>query len=610
MPDDRPDPAQSFAQAGQWFVDVLRDLPEARWAGPGLGQWSLRSLVGHTTRALLTVSDYLANAVPGTEEPEIGDPAGYFLRAATLAGPDAVAARGVTAGQQLGADPRTAVRTARAGASTRRRCHARRRAGRPGRAPARLVSTGPLTRATMTAMTSPALAEALDKMRSADMSETAVAVFARYWHELQGGATGTIAEDEIEPLEPSAALGDLDSDADTEALAHTAVVKLNGGLGTSMGMDRAKSLLPVRGDDTFLDLIVQQVRSARRVTGARLPLVLMHSFSTRDDCLAALAAYPDLAVPGVELDFLQSQEPKLRADDLSPVQWSDDPALEWCPPGHGDLYPSLLSSGMLDALIEAGFRYAFVSNSDNLGASPSVPIADWFASCGAPFAMEVCRRTAADRKGGHLAVRTADGRLVLRETAQVREEDQEAYSDVERHRYFSTNNLWLRLDALREVLHERDGVLGLPLIRNHKTVDPRDPDSTPVIQVESAMGAAIQVFDDATAIEVPRTRFRPVKTTDDLLLLRSDAFEGADDGTLEATVDPLPLVTLSKTYKRIADFDERFPRGAPSLRDAESLTVEGDWTFGADVEVHGAVHLEDTGEPQQVSDDRVLDASA
>ncbi len=457
---------------------------------------------------------------------------------------------------------------------------------------------------------SPALTAALDKMRSAGMSDTARQVFAHYWQQLHDGATGTLAEDDIEPLEPRASLSDLHTDADPDALAHTAIVKLNGGLGTSMGMDRAKSLLPVRGDDTFLDLIVAQVRHARETTGARLPLVLMHSFSTREDCLAALSAYPDLAVTGVELDFLQSQEPKLRADDLSPVQWPEDPALEWCPPGHGDLYPSLLSSGMLDALIDAGFRYAFVSNSDNLGASPSVAIADWFASSGAPFAMEVCRRTAADRKGGHLAVRTADGRLVLRETAQVRDADQDAYSDIERHRYFSTNNLWLSLDAVRQVLHDQDGVLGLPLIRNHKTVDPRDPDSTAVIQIESAMGSAIQVFDDATAIEVPRTRFRPVKTTDDLLLMRSDAFEVADDGTLGATVDPLPLITLSTTYKRIKDFDQRFSHGAPSLRQAESLDVEGDWTFGADVEVRGGVHLQDTGEAEQIEDGRVLDGSA
>jgi UTP--glucose-1-phosphate uridylyltransferase len=461
----------------------------------------------------------------------------------------------------------------------------------------------------MTSMTSDdaGLDESLRRMREVGVAPAAVEVFAQYWQQLRDGVTGSVPESQIRPLESLDTLEDLAGEVDTEPLAHTAVVKLNGGLGTSMGMDRAKSLLPVRGEHTFLDLIVQQVRHARRASGARLPLVLMHSFSTRQDCLAALTAYPDLPVDGVDLDFLQSQEPKLRADDLHPVRWPADPALEWCPPGHGDLYVSLLTSGTLEDLLEAGFRYAFVSNSDNVGASPSAAIADWFVRSRAPMAMEVCRRTAADRKGGHLAVRRSDERLVLREKAQVEDGDEAAFGDIARHRYFNTNNLWLDLHRVREALHERDGVLGLPMIRNDKTVDPTDPDSTPVVQVESAMGAAIEVFEGATAIEVPRTRFRPVKTTDDLLLLRSDAVEPADDGTLDPVVDPLPLVTLGPAYTAIRGFDERFPHGPPSLREASSLTVRGDWTFGRDVVVRGDVELEDTGRAERVPDGTLLD---
>jgi UTP--glucose-1-phosphate uridylyltransferase len=461
----------------------------------------------------------------------------------------------------------------------------------------------------MTPMTSPdpALAESLTKMRDVGVAPAAADVFAHYWQQLRDGVTGSIAESAIRPVEHLDTLDELDPDADLEALSRTAIVKLNGGLGTSMGMDRAKSLLPVRGEHTFLDLIVQQVRHARATSGARLPLVLMHSFSTREDCLAALRSYPDLPVEGIELDFLQSQEPKLRADDLRPVRWPADPTLEWCPPGHGDLYVSLLTSGTLESLIDAGLRYAFVSNSDNVGASPSAAIADWFARSGAPMALEACRRTAADRKGGHLAFRRSDDRLVLREKAQVRKDDETAFGDIERHRYFNTNNLWLDLRQVRDLLVEREGVLGLPMIRNDKTVDPTDPDSTPVVQIESAMGAAIEIFDDATAIEVPRTRFRPVKTTDDLLLLRSDAFELSEDGTLDPVVDPLPLVTLGSAYRPIRGFDQRFGHGAPSLRHAASLTVEGDWTFGRDVVVRGHVELEDTGRAEQVPDGTVLD---
>ncbi len=143
--------------------------------------------------------------------------------------------------------------------------------------------------------------------------------------------------------------------------------------------------------------------------------------------------------------------------------------------------------------------------------------------------MEVTDRTEADRKGGHLAQRREDGRLVLRETAQTPEEDLEALQDINRHRYVNTNNLWVDLRALDAAMRERDGVLGLPMIRNEKTVDPSDKSSPAVYQIETAMGAAIEVFEGARALRVPRTRFAPVKTTDDLLALRSDAYELTDD---------------------------------------------------------------------------------
>lgn len=430
-----------------------------------------------------------------------------------------------------------------------------------------------------------ALDAAVTKMQEAGVADVAVDVFRRAWTELAEGRTGTVAETDISPVEELDRLADLDPDADPDALSRTAIIKLNGGLGTSMGMDRAKSLVPLREGRSFLELTIEQVRHARRRSQARLPLVLMNSFRTRADSLEVLRLHPDLPVEGIDPDFLQSQEPKLHVEDLSPVSWPADPELEWCPPGHGDLYPSLLSSGMLEQLRGAGFRYAMVSNSDNVGAAPSAAIADWFATSGAPLAMEACRRTAADRKGGHLAVRRADGRLVLREKAQTAAEDADAFGDVDRHRFFNTNTLWLDLDQLADVLERTGGVLGLPLIRNEKHVDPTDPGSPRVVQIETAMGSAIEVFEGATALEVPRSRFRPVKTTDDLLLLRSDVFELTDEAELRPTADPLPLVTLGEHYTTLAAFESRFPHGVPSLRRATSLTVEGDWTFGQDVRV-------------------------
>jgi UTP--glucose-1-phosphate uridylyltransferase len=287
-----------------------------------------------------------------------------------------------------------------------------------------------------------------------------------------------------------------------------------------------------------------------------------------------------------------------------PVSWPADPALEWAPPGHGDLYTALQTSGMLQTLLDAGYHYAFVSNIDNLGAVLDERILAWFASSGAPFAMEVADRTEADRKGGHLARRADDGGLVLREVAQCPDADIDSFQDVGRHRFFNTNTLWIDLRQLAATLAERDGVLGLPMIVNRKTVDPADRDSTPVIQLETAMGAAIGVFEGAAALRVPRTRFAPVKATSDLLVLRSDAYSLSNDARLIPEVEPLPLVTLSDDYKLIGDFDARFPSGPPSLVECRRLALEADVRFGAGVRVVGDVVLD---EPGDLEDDALVE---
>ena len=461
-------------------------------------------------------------------------------------------------------------------------------------------------------MSDQGLALAQQKMSDAGVASQAIDVFSHYYRQLEQGVTGVIAEDSIEPLTDPDLLDSVEiSDADAAAaLAKTVIIKLNGGLGTSMGMDKAKSLLPVRDGKSFLDIIVEQVVSARETYGASLPLIFMNSFRTQDDTLAALARYPDLEVDGLGLDFLQNSEPKLRADDLTPVEWPADPTLEWCPPGHGDLYTALLASGVLARLVAAGYKYASVSNSDNLGAAPNARIAGWFAASGAPYAAEICRRTAADRKGGHLAIRKADQQLILRDTAQTAPEEMHYFTDEFRHPYFHTNNLWFDLERLATTLAERNGVLGLPMIKNAKTVDPADSSSTPVIQIESAMGAAIEVFEGATAIGVGRERFLPVKTTNDLLLLQSDVYEVGADGLLTRVADPAPLVDLdSKHYKTIGKFAARFPAGAPSLKQAASLTVRGDWLFEEGVVVTGAATLSGSGEQATVPPGAVVSAT-
>ncbi len=454
-------------------------------------------------------------------------------------------------------------------------------------------------------MSDDGLQQARTKMEEAEVDSVAIDVFAHYYRLVESGETGMIPESTIEPVEmPS--LDEVELAGATDGLAGTVVIKLNGGLGTSMGLDRAKSLLEVRDGLSFLDIIARQVLAAREQFMVPLPLIFMDSWRTSADTHEALRGY-DLTVEGLPLDFLQNKEPKLRADDLTPVRWEKDPELEWCPPGHGDLYTALQGTGLLGRLIEAGFERAFVSNSDNLGATPDPRVAEWFATSGAPFAIEAVRRTPSDRKGGHFARRTSDGRIVLRETAQTLDEDQEALADLSRHRFCSTNNLWFDLVAMQDELERCDGVLGLALIKNTKNVDPSDPASPEVIQIESAMGAAIEVFDDSQLIEVTRARFLPVKTTNDLLVLRSDCYELSDNHHLHLAegLEAVPYVDLDpRYYKLVQGFDDRFPAGVPSLARAEELVVEGDWTFGADVSVVGKGRLE--GEGGQVEPGTVL----
>ncbi len=457
-------------------------------------------------------------------------------------------------------------------------------------------------------MSAAGLAEAARRMHERGLDERAIAVFSDYYHQLELGAQGTIPEDSIEPLVD---LTRLDGVGATEAeraqaLGQVVVIKLNGGLGTSMGLAGAKSALSVRDGLTFLDVIARQVLALRAQYAAPLPVIFMNSFRTHEETEAILAAYPDLPVRGLPLGFLQSAEPKLRVDDLSPVDWPANPELEWCPPGHGDVYLSLARTGLLDALRGMGIRYAFLSNADNLGATCDPDIAAWLLREQVPYLAEVCTRTVNDRKGGHLARRRSDGRIVLRDNAMVVPGEEHFFADETRHSTFHANNLWVDLDVVARMLDERAGVLGLPIIVNRKTVDPTDKSSTKVIQIECAMGTAIEAIDGSRAMHVPRSRFRPVKTTNELTLVRSDLFRFEPDWRVAATTErPDPLIDLSSEFAFVDDLERLFPAGVPSLRECDSLRVRGDVTFGAGVVCRGDVLVQG---PVAVPDAAVLTA--
>jgi UTP--glucose-1-phosphate uridylyltransferase len=437
------------------------------------------------------------------------------------------------------------------------------------------------------------------KMEREGLSETAIKAFLFQYAKLVADESADIPETTIEPVDQLPRIEDYEESGSVRThLSQTAVVKLNGGLGTSMGLEKAKSLLTVRGELTFLDIIVRQFLYLRQHLGPDLGLFLMNSFSTSADTRNALARYPELGDPA-SLELLQNKVPKIAVDSLAPIEWPQNPQLEWCPPGHGDIYTALAGSGLLQTLRARDTLYLFVSNSDNLGATLDLRLLSYFVESGAPFLMEVTRRTPADRKGGHLARRKPDGRLLLRESAQCPESDLEAFQDTNRHRYFNTNNLWVRLDVLETVLAAENGILPLPLIRNQKTVDPRDKRSPQVYQLETAMGAAIECFEGSSAVEVPRSRFAPVKTTSDLLAVRSDAYELDEAYRLELVPERHtmpPVVELSGDYKLVDALDEMLARSVPSLRLCEALKVEGLVRFSPETTLEGRVTVRNGAE--------------
>jgi UTP--glucose-1-phosphate uridylyltransferase len=441
-------------------------------------------------------------------------------------------------------------------------------------------------------MSATAIHAAEEKMRAAGQHEEAIAGFRRAFERLVAGESGLLKSSELEPVRDVSELEELPA-ADGRALERVAAVRLNGGLATTMGLSQPKSLVQVRDGHSFLDIIINQTTLLRRRYGIELPLLLMDSEVTHAQTLEALRSGARGDVAG---DFLQGIEPKLDAETLEPVSWPERPSLEWCPPGHGDVYGALRRSGVLHQLLERGIEYAMISNSDNLGATVDPRIAAYLERERVPFLMEVVEGTKAERKGGHIARRRDDGRLVLRESAQVPPEDGHSFGDYRHWRYFNTNNLWVSLRALDELLERSGGVLELPLISNRKTIDPRDPDTPPVIQLEIAMGAAIGVFEGAQVLCVPRTRFAPVKTTDDLLVVRSDVYRLTEDWQLAPVLEragTVPFVELdSRYYKLLDQFEARFPDGPPSLREAERFVVRGDITFGPGVVVRGSAEVE------------------
>ena len=433
----------------------------------------------------------------------------------------------------------------------------------------------------------------IKKMQKEGLPPLVIDTFAFYYRQVLTGETGLVYDREIQPIE----LHEIEPFINLKQYAHAGQrafgravrIVLNGGLGTTMGLTYPKSLITAKNGKTFLEIILKQAESS----GVRL--ALMNSFNTHDQTREAMSR---IKPSPTALQFMQHKFPKIRQMDLAPVTWPPNPQLEWNPSGHGDVYTALLTSGTLEKLLKDGIQYAFIHNLDNLGARMETSLLGYFAENGFPFMMEVAEKTPADIKGGHLA-RLRSGRFILREAAQCPKDEITAFEDIGRYRFFNTNNIWVNLESLK-ALYEKEQTIRLPMILNPKKVNPRDANSPPVFQIETAMGAAISLFKNTTAVNVPRSRFFPVKTCNDLMALRSDCYVLGDGGHLQINPgrrsgnrpDAMEINLDPKFYGRIDLLEKHFKQGLPSLVDCESLSVKGDVYFEDNIIIKGSVLIQ------------------
>uniref|UniRef100_A0A8R1DY65 UTP--glucose-1-phosphate uridylyltransferase n=1 Tax=Caenorhabditis japonica TaxID=281687 RepID=A0A8R1DY65_CAEJA len=363
------------------------------------------------------------------------------------------------------------------------------------------------------------------------------------------------------------------------------VIKLNGGLGTTMGCKKAKSLVEVIDGYSFLDLAVLEHEKMCNTFGVKTPLYLMNSFYTDEDTKEHISKkqYTNVRT------FLQSKCPRLDAETKLPIEddeWKED---AWCPPGHGNIFQSLENSGLLDELISEGREIVFVSNIDNTGALVSLPIAQMMLEKRVDYVMECTDKTKVDIKGGTLI--EINNQMMHLEMPQVPIEHLKDFCSTEVFKIFNTNNIWFNLNAVKRLL---------PNIRSEIIVNKKNVRGRDVLQLEFSIGGCIKNFPNALCVHVQRPRFRPVKNLGDFLSLRSFF---ADPENVSDKLGSTPIVSLdSSVYTNVEEVVKRFPYPL-DMKKCTEFKVVGDVFFGKDVRLHGNVTIENkTREPVHIPD--------
>lgn len=360
------------------------------------------------------------------------------------------------------------------------------------------------------------------------------------------------------------------------------VLKLNGGLGTTMGCTGPKSVIEIHSELSFLDLTVTQIEDLNNRYNTDVPLILMNSFNTHDETLKVISKYQKIKAR--ILTFNQSKYPRILKESLLPM--TSDPYGDkecWYPPGHGDVYRALANSGLLDQLIEEGREFVFISNIDNLGATVDFEILKYMKDNDIEFIMEVTDKTRSDIKGGTLI--EYDEKIKLFEIAQCPPEHVDEFKSIKKFKIFNTNNLWINLKAIKKLVEEGK-TRNIDVIVNMKKSMGKD-----VIQLETAAGAAIEFFNNAKGINVPRSRFLPVKSTSDLLVVQSNLYElrgGYLTMNSKRPYPTVPLVNLGDYFKKVSDYQARL-KGSPDILELDQLTISGDVYIGSHVVLKGTV---------------------
>merc|ERR1711939_1298858 len=413
------------------------------------------------------------------------------------------------------------------------------------------------------------------------------ALFRRYLNDKAKG--NTIDWNKISPPAPEQVVN-YDKLPNTDAvdfLNKLAVVKLNGGLGTSMGCVGPKSVIEVRDNMSFLDLSVRQIEHLNRTYDVNVPFVLMNSFNTDEDTASIIKKYEGHNID--ILTFNQSRYPRVLKDSLLPAPKNYHSQLsDWYPPGHGDVFESLYNSGILDQLLERGIEIIFLSNADNLGAVVDLNILQHMVETKAEYIMELTDKTKADVKGGTII--DYEGKARLLEIAQVPKQYVNEFKSIKKFKYFNTNNIWMNIRAVKRVVENNE--LTMEIIPNGKSIpaDNKGEADLSIIQLETAVGAAIKHFKNAHGVNVPRRRFLPVKTCSDLMLVKSDLYT-LKHGQLVMDPNrfgPAPLIKLGSDFKKVSSFQSRIP-SIPNIVELDHLTITGAVNLGRGVTLKGTV---------------------